>query len=957
MTQFDLLNAVQPSSGWYAVLGIKGVDNIKQYLVETREEVDEITALLMQQKRNVFFGVAKYIDGSGRKKINVKAIKSFWLDIDCGPTKAVVNQKTNRPDGYIDQPTALSALQKFCRTVGLPKPILVNSGRGLHVYWPMTEEIAREQWEPVALRLRELCVTHDLYVDQAVFEVSRVLRIPGTQNFKGAAPSLVSVIHEGKPTDFDVFIQLLGVKMPTTEPLPPKRPLTALGQAMQESITKSFKRIMVRSAKGDGCQQLLDCFNNQTTISEPRWFDALSVAKFCSDADKSIHLLSNQHPDYDPVKTAQKIAHIEQPHNCATIERNNPGGCAGCPHFGKIKNPITLGMTVPHATVADRTMEVLNKTTGQTETVVIPEYPKPFYRGEKGGIWREPFKGEGDPIFVYENDLYVVKRMHDPVQRDVVVIRLHTPSDGVKEFIIPNTKVTDKAELRKILSGEGVMVGAKRFDLICDYLIIAIATFQHGDKAELMRLQFGWADNDSKFIVGDKEVTAEGIFYSPPSSTTEQIAAHMGAVGTLEKWKEVFNLYGREGLEGNAFAALTAFGAPLLRFSGQSGAIINVIHQHSGTGKTTILHMCNSVWGHPRHLCTTPQDTVNASIMRLGVYNHLPYTVDEVTNMAPLAFSDFAYAMANGKGKERMEASGNKLRVNNTRWQTISLCSSNASFYEKLVKAKTTPDGEMMRMLEYKIDYTDVLEVDFAKQMFDHQLFGNYGHAGVIYAEYLIKEKAEVVKTFQAVQAKLDRELKLTQRERFWSAVIAANIVGGLIAKKLGLIDWDMVRIYKWATQMLLTLREDVQPPATDLVTILGDYLNRHMQNILVVNDNVDRRTQMPMLPISEPKGELLVRYEPDTHRMYIAAKHFKNDCVDMQVNYKETLNQLRKQGIFLTTEVKRLSKGMKVITPGVYSLVFDTSVNGFLNMHDLVGIDEPEKVGETEQVDESSGD
>jgi len=36
---------------------------------------------------------------------------------------------------------------------------------------------------------------------------------------------------------------------------------------------------------------------------------------------------------------------------------------------------------------------------------------------------------------------------------------------------------------------------------------------------------------------------------------------------------------------------------------------------------------------------------------------------------------------------------------------------------------------------------------------------------------------------------------------------------------------------------------------------------------------------------------------------------------------------------------------------------VFDTSVNGFLNMHDLVGIDEPEKVGETEQVDESSGD
>jgi len=103
MTQFDLLNAVQPSSGWFAVLGIKGVDNIKQYLVETREEVDEIAALMVQQKRNVFFGVAKYTDGSGRKKSNVRAIKSFWLDIDCGPTKVIVNQKTPKA-GWLYRP-------------------------------------------------------------------------------------------------------------------------------------------------------------------------------------------------------------------------------------------------------------------------------------------------------------------------------------------------------------------------------------------------------------------------------------------------------------------------------------------------------------------------------------------------------------------------------------------------------------------------------------------------------------------------------------------------------------------------------------------------------------------------------------------------------------------------------------------------------------------------------------
>jgi hypothetical protein len=241
--------------------------------------------------------------------------------------------------------------------------------------------------------------------------------------------------------------------------------------------------------------------------------------------------------------------------------------------------------------------------------------------------------------------------------------------------------------------------------------------------------------------------------------------------------------------------------------------------------------------------------------------------------------------------------------------------------------------------------------------MFDHQLFGNYGHAGAIYAAYLLKKKKEVLDTIKHVQAKLDRELKLTQRERFWSAVISANITGGLIAKELGLIDWDMKRIYKWASQMLLALREDVQPPATDLATIIGDYLNRHMQNILVVEDNVDRRTQLPMMPKLEPKGELLVRYEPDTNRMYIAAKHFKSDCVDSQINYKETLDQLKKQGIYLKPEVKRLSKGMKVITPGVYSLVFDTSVGGFINLDNLVGTDTAEQTDEAEQTGESGGD
>ena len=340
-------------------------------------------------------------------------------------------------------------------------------------------------------------------------------------------------------------------------------------------------------------------------------------------------------------------------------------------------------------------------------------------------------------------------------------------------------------------------------------------------------------------------------------------------------------------------------------------------------------------------------DTLAAKLLRLGVMNNLPFTVDEMTNTSPADFSTLAYSMSQGRGRDRVKASSNELRLNFSSWQSMSLCSSNASFYEKMSSLKNSPDGEVMRLLEYKIDYSNAIDVALAKQMFDHQLKENYGHAGDVYLKWLVENLEEAKQTVLGIQAKIDRELKLTQRERFWSAVAAANITGGLIAKNLGLIDWDMKAIYKWTTQMIMGLRVDVKPPASDVMAVIGDYINRHMQNILVVNDDVDRRSSMPTLPTLEPRSELLIRYEPDTKKMFIAAKAFKNDCVRFQVNYKDTLAQLEKKGIFLGTMNKRLSKGMKIVSPGVHSLIFDCSSTEFVSMDSIVNVEGTDAGGE----------
>ena len=89
MENVDLLDLVQPAAGWFAVLGIKGLRDVRQELVATREEVDALTEEYVAEGRNVFFGVAKYATGANRTKENVKALKAFWLDVDCGAAKEI----------------------------------------------------------------------------------------------------------------------------------------------------------------------------------------------------------------------------------------------------------------------------------------------------------------------------------------------------------------------------------------------------------------------------------------------------------------------------------------------------------------------------------------------------------------------------------------------------------------------------------------------------------------------------------------------------------------------------------------------------------------------------------------------------------------------------------------------------------------------------------------------------
>jgi hypothetical protein len=128
--------------------------------------------------------------------------------------------------------------------------------------------------------------------------------------------------------------------------------------------------------------------------------------------------------------------------------------------------------------------EVEVETNGEVETVQIPEYPFPFFRGKKGGVYCRPAEGEeADPALVYEHDLYVIKRLTDPDIGETLLFRLHLPRDGMREFAIPLGVISSKDKLREALANKGVGLFTKQVDLMCVYVMTSVKNLQIMKKA------------------------------------------------------------------------------------------------------------------------------------------------------------------------------------------------------------------------------------------------------------------------------------------------------------------------------------------------------------------------------------------------------------------------------------------------------------------------------------------
>jgi len=919
-TQF--YEAVLPSQGPYCAFGKKGNTAITTF----HDSVEELVAqgsLLAQQKINAYFTPATFDREAGRRQaIHATTLRCLFLDLDVGKPK----------NSYADKASASAALQTFISDHALPLPTIVNSGKGLHVYWPFVEEMPAGRWKRLADAWKQLCMRSDLVIDPAVpADAARVLRMPDTLNFNSDPPLPVQIICTGEPTPVATFEALLkSEEVDLTQAKTYGMDALTLEISQKDFPPSTFSRIARKSLSGEGCKQIAQALTDAATLEEPLWRAALSIAWRCTDAETAIHKLSSAHPEYDPALTLQKAQATKGPMTCKWYRDNYSAACEGCPQ--KITSPIQLGAKILEAEALNGAYVILEAPSprstepaaADTVKVDIPAYPFPYFRGVNGGVFRrtQDAKGNIGEEEVYKYDLYVTNRQYDTDAQgdgegDRVTVHLHTPKDGVRRFSAPVSQILVMERMRDLLLKHGVVAIGKDLVNIMGYLVSSIRNLQKLYVADLTRNQMGWTPDLSGFVIGELEYKRDAIRLAPAASATRTLAPLLVSKGSLEEWSKIANFYARPGMEVHALALFFGFAAPLLRLYGGievRGALINLMSNQSGTGKTTVQTVINSIWGNPSELLLKQEDKMLARMQWMGLMNHLPVTMDEVTNIEDEAASSLVYDIPQGRGRHRMESQSNKLRTNTTSWQTFVISSSNSSLYDKMMRLKRVADGELRRIIELHISRPISVSKAESDAIFV-KLSGNFGLAGPRFIQYVMNNREEVDEVVKKFRARLDLDLQLDQSDRFHAMSLALALAAGYIARKIGLHCIDIQAIYDIATLNMRKIKTEVIAPVTDntvtALETLAEYINENLPNALVIN-NI-RVNSLPNPALHTPRGPLRLRFEPDTKEVWIAANQLRDYFTARQIDFKSALRELVTAGVMKNngaTAPKRLAAG-----------------------------------------------
>lgn len=931
MNTLQFLQRILPSTGLYCAVTFDDNHPAPRHaFYSTVEDLEKAVLSFDSRGYNTYYGLAAYTEKS-RKQTNVRAIKVVAMDIDCGADKPYPSWKEG-----------LVALGSFVAKFSLPKPVVVYSGNGLHVYWVLNLECSTDEWKPVADAIKSLALDNGFAIDPAITaDSARILRPVGTHNPKTGnevkvlvdAPN-VTLEDLRIPLSKHVAMLKMGITSPQAQGMsqPQRGALLADLEVKQDYLPSDPVRIAT------GCQHIKWAIENQDKIKEPKWYLLMGVAAYCENPEQVAIDWSSAHPEFDEASTVSKLHQwknkITAPTKCETFAAQDPDKCKGCKFKGKITSPAQLGRT--YAEVPSKAAIV----SPETADIPLPEHYQRTAFGIKVVV-------DGAPLSVCPFDVYPVGYGKDEsLGYEVVRYMWDRPHAGWSELSLRQAHLVEGSkDFASVIADQGIVLSNK-FETGNFQMLLRSYMDELKKKRGLSNLynSMGWKDNFNEFVVGSTIIQrqADGTVIERDVSLSASISRTgddlYARKGSLEEWTKFTKLLDTANLVPHKFMLAIGFASILLKFTGIKGVLYS-FYGHTGGGKTLGLYLQQSVWGNPDALLFGNKFTQNSFFSRLATHGNLPMTIDELTNTNSEQIGDMIYWITQGKDKSRLSRTAEERAPRD--WAALVSITTNKSWAEAVHGNGLVSDAQYARLLEFNVAVNPIFAESSAIGRQLHTfLMQNYGHAGVAFAKKLMElgpeaVQAMVVTAYETFAKKYG--VSFAGQDRFWEAGIVLPDIAAQLAQEFGLTLHDYESGTRWAVNQIIGVKDNAIANKQDAFDIINTYIAEHMGSTITV---LHTAGLSPVRADNRPYiNEILVRYDmyrndamPTTKfnagTVLVERANFRKWLSSRGYDYKSIMAELSVEGAIATpaSDKAYFGKGIGIKVPQCYVVGFNLS-------------------------------
>lgn len=959
MNTLEFFQTILPSEGvYYLALIEKGTGKVvHKPFTDLTDMASAVGKFNTDDRFNTYHACSSYQEASieldGKRKFRVPEnwgrAKAFWIDLDCGAEKAA------KGDGYPTKKDAVVAVSTFCKQQGIPQPMLVDSGNGIHCYWPLTKSIKHEAWRKIAYAFKAVLSHFGVLADPTcTADFSRILRPVGSFNKKKDAKE-VKLLKNAEPIDPAVFAGIIR-ELVKLAPAAVEAPQTAPAGLNDDLLGHAYPEIPTYAEEvANRCAQVSVMRDTKGDVNYEHWRGVIGIIKHCEEgielaADWSSRRAETGHTQNDILVRYETWS--SGPTTCEFFSKCNPKGCEGCPSAGKVKSPIMLGRIIPEPEV-----EVVEASVdGKIMEVEIPELPRGY--GHQDDRMVRFMKSPDDIVVAIEfstNLFYPTYRVRKESGEYAMQMRMHLPNSKTRDFDIDTAILASKQKL---------LEGLARYELIPTnnkdaemHLTAYVRDSLEKLKREADELNtmtaFGWKDDYTSFLVGDRLYHSDGTVRKVLiSGGAKKYATFLQkCIGSVQGYSDALNyLYAREGQEHMQYTLGSFFGSvltPLCSNNLYRGMLYALVGGKTGKGKTTVCQAGLYFYGTASGLIQNGEEgaTTNASNLIFSTMHNLPYLLDEFTNITPEALSRLSYSCANGADRERLTVSrGAGVQFMETgSWAMNPHITANTDLLGRLATDKVNSAAEAVRLMQIDMDHYphSGLEVaDVLSAMKRIEL--NQGIAGDLYIKYLVTHREEVMKKMAKWAARISTTLT-DPRFRFYYAHAECSLAALEVTNELGITQFDLEAIWDFTIALIRKLdttisHQNSSSPEDALGSMITALSGRIIVTVEYRDSRSDKGPEIPRRVFGTVAGRYITGSPTSksalSGKLFISHKEAQDWCKDNRVDLKEIITYAESVGVLVPYKERfTIGRGTDIKTGNVPCICLDQA-----KLEDMVG-------------------